>query len=148
MNKLADSLLADGRRNAVIADCADLIDTHVKRLRGIKGIALRSAFTMLRGGEPNAVHNAVANLIPEFVHAFEPLYRDFRKGTTGGFGDYLRLQRPRAVEAMLSVTDARFARSQNAALKRVYPKVRGTVEKELDGILPELAGVLERHIAD
>jgi hypothetical protein len=148
MDKLADSLLADGRRDAVVADCADLIEAHVKRLRGIKGVALRSAFTMLRGGEPNAVHNAVANLIPEFVYAFEPLYREFRKGTTGRFGDYLKSQQTRAVEAMLTVTDARFARSRNATLKMVYPKVRGTVEKELDGILPELAEVLERHIAD
>ncbi len=149
MDKLADSLLSDGRRDVVIVDCADLIEAHVKQLRGLKGIALRSAFAMLRGGEANAVHNAVAGLIPEFVHAFEPLYRDFQNGNVdGGFGDYLKSQRRRSVDAMLGVTDARFAKTKNSTLKAVYPKVRGTIESELNAVLPGLAELLERHLVD
>jgi hypothetical protein len=167
MDTLADSLLADGRREAVVADCADLIEAHVAKLKGLKGMALRTAFTMLRGGEANAVHNAVATLVPDFVHSFEPLYQAFAKsgkqagkpgGKPGGkaagkssergFSAFLQAHREEAVAAMLGVTDARFARSKNATLKTVYPKVRGTVESELDGVLPALADMLEKHLKD
>ena len=148
MPKLADSLLAEGRREAVVAECAALIDDYVDKLKGLKGMALRTVFHMLKGNDPNAVHGAMARLIPDFVRGLEPLYKEFLAAKAKDFGEFMRAHPHESMEALIGVTDARVAASKNATLRSAYPRVRGTIEAELKGVVPSLSKVIAKHLAD
>ena len=147
MPKLADSLLAEGRREAVVAEMAQLIDDYVDNLKGLKGMALRTAFNMLKGNDSKAVHGAMEKMMPDFVAGLEPLYADFLKSKGKDFGTHMQAHPQQALGALIGVTDARVERSSNAALKSVYKKVRGTLESELKGVLPSLAAVIQKNLS-
>ncbi len=146
MPKLADSLLAEGRREAVIAEMAELIDNYVDDLKGLKGMALRTAFNMLKGNDATAVHGAMAKMMPDFVAGLEPLYADFQKKKGKDFAAHMMAHPHEALGALIGVTDARVGRSSNATLKSVYKKIRGTIESELKGVLPSLAAVIQKNL--
>jgi hypothetical protein len=146
MPKLADSLLADGRREAVVAELARLIDDYVEGLKGLKGMALRTSFNMLKGNDTRAVHGAMERMMPDFVRGLEPLYQDFLKQKGTDFAAFMTAHPHEALGALIGVTDARVERSSNAALKSVYGKIRGAIEAELKGVLPALAAVIDKHL--
>lgn len=146
MPKLADSLLAEGRREAVIAELAQLIDDYVDQLKGLKGMALRTAFNMLKGNDSTAVHGAMAKMMPDFVAGLEPLYQDFLKQKGKDFAAHMKAHPHEALGALIGVTDARVARSSNATLKSVYKKIRSTIESELQGVLPSLGAVIQKNL--
>jgi hypothetical protein len=146
MPRLADSLLAEGRREAVVTELATLIDNYVEALKGLKGMALRTAFNMLKGNDPHAVHGAMGKLMPDFLNGLEPLYQDFLKNKGKDFGAFMNAHPREALGALIGVTDARVERSSNGTLKSVYKKVRGTIESELKGVLPALSAVIAKHL--
>ena len=146
MPKQTDSLLADNRREAVTAELAKLIDDYVDALKGLKGMALRTAFNMLKGNDPTAVHGAMAKMMPDFVAGLDPLYQDFLQKKGKDFAAHMNAHPHEALGALIGVTDARVARSTNNTLKSVYKKVRGTIESELKGVLPSLAAVIGKHL--
>jgi len=147
MPALADIVLTARNKDPLVADCVRLVEDRVANRGGLRGIALKTGLSMLKGARPDILPRAMQALLPDFVGALEPLYQDYLSAEKGrDFAGYLEQHRRRTVEALLGVTDARAARIHNSAIKGVYARLRGGAEQEVDAVLPQFAQLLSGRL--
>jgi len=148
MPHLAERLWAEDRRQILVQDFTQLTESLVAARRGLKGLGLKTSFAMLKSVRPNAVPRALEVLLPQFAQALDPLFQEFMRD--GGkirdadFSRFLQRHARRAVDAMLSVTDARVDASRHKSLKKIYASLRGSAHDEMLEVLPAFANLLSR----
>lgn len=147
MTTLAELLLAPSRRDALVRETARWVERYVADAGGLRGIALRAGLGAAQAGRPDIVTRAVARLLPEFAQALEPHWQRFKATGEHDFGAYLKRHAADASEAMMQVADARVAASNHRALAVGYRRLRGTLESELERLLPDIARMIGRTIA-
>lgn len=144
MAPLSTYLTTPERRPAVIADACDLAAAEVGRARGVSGLAIRSAWRVLTSVRPGIVHTAVDELLDPFAAQLDPFYQEHvRSGEP--LEDVLDTQRGEMADALLSIADARVARSGNAAVKRAYRAARGSARGYVQAAAPGIAGLISAH---
>lgn len=147
MSTLWQTLLADDdRRETLVADCVKLIEQRVASRGPIRRIALSAGLSLLNAIKPNALPRAVGNLLPDFAGALDPLYQRFRLSTGDDFSPFLARHSDEAARALLGVTDRRAESSDNARVRALYARLRGTAEDEVRAALPGLASILSGHL--
>lgn len=144
--QLVEILWTPSKREALVADCARCVETHIAQRGGLRGVGLRAAFGIVRSLKPDALARTFRTLTPEFLAAIEPLYQEFTRAGGGDFSGFLVGNADRVIAAMLSIADARAARSGNAVLKSAYSGLRSTAESELRALLPALAAALGKSL--
>lgn len=144
MASLEDALTGAGKKEAVVRDSLDVIDAEVADKSGLTGMAIKAAYKTVRGLRPDFVDRAVADLLPEFARALDPLYQEALQSGTP-VGDFLRRNADRAANALLAITDGKAQRSRNRVVKGAYDKLRGTAEKHVVAAMPRVASLVERH---
>lgn len=147
MTTLADILLAPARRDRLMRQTADWIERYVHEKPGLRGMALRTGLAAAKSGRADIVERAVARLLPECADALEPLYQRFLAGGGGDFGAFLRQHADEAAAAIMAVTDQRVAASSHRALATGYRRLRGTLEHEVRGLLPDIAAMIARGLS-
>ncbi len=141
---LADILLADSKKNAVIDDCVQLIDAEVGDKGGLSGLAIKAGYGVVKGVKPGFIRHAVSDMLPEFAKALDPLYEE-AKSKNRGVSDYLAENSSRVADALLTITDAKAQKSKSGAVKGTYEKLRGTAKKNVEQAVPRLGKMIERH---
>jgi hypothetical protein len=147
MATLESTLLAQDRREKLVADCVRVIETQVASRGPIRRIALGAGLAVLEAIKPRALQRAVGTLLPEFAAALDPLYQRFLAGKCGDFSEFLDRHPAEAVAALIAVTDRRAGASANAAVRSAYGRLRGSAETEVRGALPALGRVLSLHLS-
>lgn len=147
METLAERLLAPQRRDVVVEQAVQLIETHVHSRGGLRGISLKTGLAMLKSAKPGILPRAVQRLLPEFLDALEPLHAQFRASTERDFRRFLQRRRDDVVLALLAVADAR-ANQASAGIQRNYGRMRGIAESEVAAVVPALAGLIGNHLDD
>ena len=145
MKTLKDILLAPHQKDALLADCVQLLEREITELRGLKGMALKTTVNMLKSAKPGVLNRAVAILIPAFTEALEPLHRQFRKSGDRDFSLFLQKHAHETTAALISVADTRIAEGSDAA-KSVYAKFRGTAESHIMHAVPRLSKLLSGYL--
>lgn len=149
MPRLLDVLWAEPVRDRFVADGARLIESHVAARGGLKGVALRTGFAVLKSLKPDAVPRALRALTPEFAAALDPLYQEYlragARGSGGDFTGFMQQRAERAAAALLQVSDARAQASGNAALRSLYARLRPGAIAEVQAVLPRLADLIGRY---
>lgn len=133
-------------RGALIQDITTLIETRVKAVKGLGGMAIRGGYKVvssMRGGR--MVPSAVNVLLDEFCAAIDPFIEDFRASNSRSFETYLVQREKDVANALLSITDAR-AKNANPLLKRPYKKLRGFGETQVIAAVPGVARIVERAV--
>jgi hypothetical protein len=138
MKKLVDILWASQHKEAVVADCVRLIETHVASRSGLKGMALKTGLTMLKRTKPGILERATRVLLPEFIDALEPLHQEFRATHGRDFGVFLQINAHRASKALLAVADRRVRESDSQTVQSTYARMRGGAEAEVLAAMPAL----------
>lgn len=146
MSTLTDILLADHQREALVADCVNVVERHLNGLRSLRGMALKTGLAMFKKARPDVLPSVVGKLLPDFAVALEPLYQQFRQSTDRDFSLFLRKHEEEATEALIGVADRRAARSTNETVHATYSKLRSSVRSELQAMLPELAKTLSGYL--
>jgi len=147
MPALADIVLTARNKDPLIADCVRLVESRVASRGGLRGVALKTGLSVLKGTRPDILPRAMQALLPDFVGALEPLYRDYLSaGGDSDFAGYLERHRERTVGALLGAADARAARIHNSAVKGAYARLRGGAEQEVEAALPQFAQLLSRFL--
>lgn len=146
MTTLAEILLAPERRDRLMRQTAEWIERYVHEKPGLRGMALRAGLAAAKSARHDAVERAVARLLPEFADALEPFYQRFLASGEKDFSAFLRGHAADASEALMGVADQRVAASPHRALAAGYRRLRGTLEHELEGLLPDIASMLARAI--
>ena len=141
MGTLRDKLNDASTRQRVIDDAVKTIDAEVSDKGGLGGMAIKAAYSMVKGMAPGIIPKLLNNMLPEFMDAVQPFYDQAKQG--GGDLKQLFAQRSSEVaNALLSVTDSRAAKSDAGSLKKGYEKLRPSAQKHVEAALPRLAALV------
>lgn len=132
------------KRPAVIADALRVLDAEVADKGGLGGIAIKAAYSLVKGISPDFLRQVVDHLLDDFLDALDPLYQE-ALGRNVPPGRHLRAQPGRVADALLAITDARATRAQNPMVKKTYEKLRSGAKKHVEAAVPRLGEMLERH---
>jgi hypothetical protein len=146
MRTLAEILLAEHQREALIADCVKVIERHLNGVRSLRGIALKTGLGIVRKAIPDALPKAVRKLLPDLAEALEPLHQQFRRSGGRDFSLFLRQHDEAAVDAIMSVADRRAGSSDNDMVRATFGKLRSSARSELLAMMPELAKTLSAYL--
>lgn len=146
MKALVDILLASQHKKAVVADCVQLIETHVASRSGLKGMALKTGLSMLKRAKPGILERATGYLLPEFIAALEPLYQECQRSPRPDFETFLQKHAKRTTQALLEVADRRAEESDSNTVKSTYARMRGGAEAEVLAVIPGLSRLLSRYL--
>jgi hypothetical protein len=144
MANLVESLASESKKGAVTEDCLSLIDSEVADKGGLTGLVIKAGYKTVQGIKPGFVRQVVADLIPEFAVALDPLYQEARS-TNRSVKEHFTANAPRVADALLSITDAKAGRSKSGMVKGTYEKLRGSAKKNVEAAVPRLAVVIEKH---
>ena len=142
---LREILLAPDVQPKVIDDCQTLIDEEVSEKSGVSGAAVKLAYKTVKKIAPGHIRHMVKSLLPDLADTLEPYWADFTASGGSQFGDYLAKRGNEVAEAMLSVTDARAARSSRATVIKAYKTVRGGAVKNVEAALPRVGDLVLKY---
>ena len=146
MSQLKNILLESDNRSRVIGDCVNLVESEVASKSGLGGMAVKTAFGVIKKLSPQIIHMAVSKLIDDFVEAMDPFYSEFQ--TTGGANleSHWVSKRAELADALLGVTDRRILKAENKTIKKAYNKLRPTGAKHVEASIPGIAQVVSRYV--
>ncbi len=145
MANLQDKLLAPAVRPQVIADCVVLIDEEVSSKSGLSGLAIKGAFAVVKAVKHGIVPEVVDSLLPGFAEKLEPIYAAWVASTGEPLPSYFQKRSGDVAEALLSITDDRSRKTQNATFRKAYEKLRPTGKNHVEQAVPRLGKLLEKH---
>jgi len=146
MQSLREQLGTGDKRRQVIEDACQVLDQEVGDKSGLTGIAIKTAYKVVKGIRPGFIREVVDALLDEFLDAVEPLYQDAVANRRPA-GSGVRDNPSRVADALLAVTDRKAEKAKSQVVKSAYEKLRGSAKKQVEGACPRLAGLLERHAA-
>ena len=144
MATLRELLGTPEKRPALIDDALRVLDAEVDDKSGLSGIAIKTAYKLVKGISPGFLREVVDALLNDFLDALDPIYQ---AAVTKGVSPQQALKsNPGAVaDALLSITDRRAQRAKNAVIKSTYEKLRGQAKKHVEAAVPRLGDLFQRH---
>ena len=144
MATLPETLTNPAKKNQVIDDCCGVIDLEVADKGGLSGFAIKAGYKVIQGVKPGFVKNVVADLLPEFSVALDPIFQEAKtKGVP--VGSHFSTNASRVADALLAITDEKAKRSSSGVVKGTYEKLRGTAKKNVESAVPRLGKLVEKH---
>jgi hypothetical protein len=143
MSSLVEALAKDPVRPLVIADSVELIEAQVKQ----KGLVIKSAYAAIKAIKKRFVPEVVDSMLDDWLTKMSPHYDRWIANKASTFTDYLIARSDDVAEDLLSVTDARAARSSHGTAKKLYGRMRDGAKKNVIEAIPALARMIEKHIA-
>ena len=144
MPNLVEALTSESKKILVVDDCVALIDAEVADKGGLTGLAIKAGYKAIQGVKPGFVRQVVADLLPEFSQALDPIYQEAKSGGTG-VREYFAANTPRVADALLGITDERAKRSKSGLVKGTYDKLRASAKKNVESAVPRLGAMVEKH---
>lgn len=130
-------------RANIVADCTKLIDAQVAAKGGLSGMAMKTAYGMIKGVGSGYIPGALNRLLPEACQAIDPIWQEGK--AAGDPVQYLSEHSDRTADSILSVTDARIKRSDNGVVNATYQKLRKSVKNDVEAAIPGLAEIIGSH---
>jgi len=132
-------------RSAIAADCTQLIDRQVSAKGGLSGMALKTAYKVVKGISADYIPGALMRLMPETLSNLDPIWEEgVQKGDPAA---YLSTHSDRTADAILAATDARIARSGQGVISATYTRLRKSIKPDVVAAVPGLATILQKHVA-
>ena len=76
MASLKERLGQDPQRKALVSDAIQVLDQEVADKSGLGGIAIKGAYSIVKGIKPGFVEEVVDGLLDDFLDALDPLYQE------------------------------------------------------------------------
>ena len=136
------------KRRAIVLDCVDLIDQEVRSKSGFTGIAVKTAYKIVKALKPDMIGESVDSLLDDFVVELQKYYSTYQQeGSTGTLEAYLGSRREAVAESLLSVTDRRAGRARSKTMVKAYKKLRPKGKEHVAIATPRLGALLDKHSA-
>lgn len=144
MTELRERLGVEPKRSEVVRDACRVLDEEVEDKSGLGGLAIKAAYSLVKGVKPGFVAEVVDALLDDFLDALDPTVREAR---SRGEEPAAHLQKNASLvaDALLAVTDRRAERAQRPAIRGAYDRLRPTAKKHVEAAAPRLARMLEKH---
>jgi hypothetical protein len=142
MSSLVEVLGQAPKRDTVIEDCVNLIDAQVKQ----KGFVIKSAYATIKAIKKKFVPEVVDALLDEWLGKLQPHYDKWSANKASSLTDFLVARSDDVAEDLLSVTDARAAKTSHTTAKKMYGKMRDGAKRNVVDAIPDLAKLVEKHV--
>jgi hypothetical protein len=147
MATLRELLGSAAKRGAVIDDAVTVLDAEVDSKGGLGGIAIKTAYKVVKGISPDFSRSAVDHLLDDFLNALDPIYQEaVSRGVDAR--QHLISNPTRVADALLGITDARAERSKNQVVKKTYERLREGAKKHVEAAVPRLGDMFARHVGN
>lgn len=132
------------KRNALIDDALSVLDEEVSDKSGLSGVAVKTAFKLIKGVQPGFLRKVVDKLLDDFLEKTNPIYQS---AVAAGLspGAHVVKEKAALASALLSVTDRKAEQAESEMVRKTYAKLRPTAEKHVEAAAPRLAKLLDRH---
>jgi hypothetical protein len=144
MTALTDVLNNESKKPIVVQDCIVLLDQEVADKSGLSGLAIKAAFSTVKGVKPGFIKHVIEDLLPEFAVALDPMYQD-AKTKSKPVKEHFVSNAAKVADALLAITDGKAAKSKSGVVKGTYDKLRGTAKKHVESAVPRLGALIEKH---
>lgn len=144
MATMVEMLGTEPTRATLIADCVELINAQVKS----KGFMVKGAFAAIKTIKRRFVPEVVDGLLDEWLGKLQVHHDQWAVDKSGGLADYLIARSDEVSEDLLSVTDARAENTSHGTAKKYYFKMRDSAKRDVMSAIPDLARLVERHLAE
>lgn len=135
------------KRGAVVDDALKVLDAEVDSKSGLGGIAIKTAYKVVRGISPDFLRRTVDHLLDDFLNALDPIYQEaVQRGVDAR--QHLVSNPSRVADQLLAITDARAARADNQMVKKTYEKLRDGAKKHVEAAVPRLGDLFSRHVGN
>lgn len=145
MTKLRELLGGPTTRPQLITDACDVLDQEVSDKGGISGMAIKAAYSVVKGVKSGFVRDVIDALLDDFLDALDPL-RDKAEQQGVPVGDYFRRDPDQVAERLLDITDKRVLRAERQVIKKTYEKLRPSAKKHVEAAVPRLAELVTKHL--
>ena|SRR3989440_6572016 len=143
MSTLVEQLGKQPHRPQVISDCVELIDHAVKQ----KGFVIKSAYATIKAIKKRFVPEVVDSLLDDWLGKLQPHYDKWSATKPSSLSDFLVARSDDVAEDLLSVTDQRAEKTTHNTAKKMYLRMRDGAKKNVIESIPDLAKMLEKHVA-
>ena len=128
----------------VAADCTQLIDRQISNKGGLSGVALKTAYKLIKGVGADYIPGAIQRLVPSAFKALDPLWQEGVRA--GDPVAHLSENSDRAADIILSTTDAR-AHKASGVVATSYNKLRKSIKGDVVDAVPGLAQIIDKHVS-
>lgn len=142
---LHEKIQDDAIRANIVTDCTKLIDARVAAKSGLSGMAMKTAYGVIKGVGAGYIPGAINRLLPDACQALDPIWQE--GAAAGDPVKYLSEHSDRTANSILSVTDARIEKSNNGVVSATYQKLRKSVKNDVEAAVPDLAEIIGSHAA-
>jgi hypothetical protein len=146
MSSLREQLGSGDKREKLIDDGLKVLDEEVGDKGGISGLAVKTAYKVVKGIKPGFLREVVDHLLNDFLDALNPIYQEAVEQKKKA-SQHLTANSSRAADALLAVTDRRAEKAQRAMIKSTYDKLRPMAKKQVEAATPRMGQLLDRHAA-
>lgn len=141
--ELTDKISSKTARTNLAVDCSQLIDEHVSAKTGLSGMALKTAYKVIKGLGTGYVPAAIGRLLPETLTALNPIWIEGVQ--QGDPVDYLTQNSDRTADIILSATDARIEKNGGGLVGASYKQLRKSIKRDVVEAVPSLAKIIDKH---
>ncbi len=146
-SSLSEQLMSEPSRPRVVAECVTLIDKQVKAKTGLRGVALKGAYGVIKTIKRGFVPGVVDALMPEWLERLEPYYQTWLgEKKPEEFSEFVIARSDDVAEDLLAVTDGRAEKTKHKRAKKYYFKMRDKAKDNVIEAIPELSRLIERHL--
>ena len=143
MPTLVEQLGTDLVRPQVIVDCVELIDAQVKQ----KGFVIKSAYATIKAIKKSFIPEVVDSMLDDWLGRIQPHYDKWAATKASSLQDFMVARGDDVAEDLLSVTDERAGNTTHTTAKKMYLKMRDGAKRNVVEAIPDLAKMLEKHLA-
>ena len=144
MATLRELLGGPDKRGRLIDDSLHVLDAEVADKGGLTGIAVKTAYKVVKSVSPGFLRDVVDHLLDDFLDGLEPLYQEALSRNIKP-RQHLQANPSRVADALLGITDRRAQRAKNQMVKATYEKLRGQAKKHVEAAVPRLGELFEKH---
>ncbi|MBD0268605.1 hypothetical protein [Pseudanabaena sp. FACHB-2040] len=131
-------------RENIAADFAKLMDEQVATKNGFSGMALKTAYNVVKGVDAGYIPGAIGRILPDAFAALDPMWNEGVQA--GNPVEHLVQNRSRTADTLLSVTDARIEKTNNGIVRSSYSKFRKSVKGDIEAAVPGMAKIIDAHV--
>lgn len=144
MASLGELLGTPEKRDRLVDDALKVLDQEVDDKGGLSGMAIKTAYKVVKGVSPDFLRKVVEHLLPDFLSSLDPLYQEAVKSNVPP-RKHLEANPGRVADALLAITDKRAQNAKNQMVKGAYEKLRGGAKKHVETAVPRLGQLFEKH---
>ncbi|UNU23828.1 DUF6918 family protein [Microcoleus vaginatus] len=142
---LSDILLNENNRETFVNDCVKLIDKQVAAASGLGGMALKAAYSTVKGIRADYCAQVVDQLLPEISIALDPMWSE--AVNNGNPVEYFAERKGEVADELLQISDKRVEKSTRSMVKGAYGKLRPSAKTYVEKGVPDLAEIINKHSA-